>query len=100
MKVDYNSSVREQYLKSKKSIHINISTVRHRVLKAQVALHNTSIQAFLEEVCGLLCEEDEKMIKILKSLDKSGKKTKTKNQQSHLVKEEKDEIYKFIEEQD
>lgn len=96
MKVDYDSSIKEQHLKSKKSIHINLSSIRHRVLKAQVALHNTSIQAFFEEVCGLVCEQDESVMKILRNLEGNNKKVKTKSQ---LVNEEKDEIYKFIEEQ-
>tara|TARA_Y100001972_G_scaffold124019_2_gene172312 strand:+ start:3274 stop:3567 length:294 start_codon:yes stop_codon:yes gene_type:complete len=96
MKVNYDASIKEQYLKRKKTVHISLSPVRHRVLKAQVALHNTSIQAFLEEVCGLICEEDEYIMNILKRLSEEKAKRKTK---SRLVKEEKDEIYKYIEEQ-
>ncbi len=93
MKVKYEPSIKEQKLNSKKTVHITISSVRHRVLKAQVALHNTSIQGFFEEVCGLLCEEDERILDILRSLaDK-----KLKKEKRQLVNEEKDEIYKYIE---
>ena len=96
MKVEYDASIKEEYLKQKKTVHIALSPVRHRVLKAQVALNNTSIQRFLEEICGLVCEEDEYIMKVLQSLshEKKRKKRKTKSQ---LVNEEKDEIYKYIE---
>lgn len=99
MKVEYDATIKEEYLKQKKTVHISLSPVRHRILKAQVALNNTSIQRFLEEICGLVCEEDEHIMKVLKSLshDKQSKKRKTKSQ---LVNEEKDEIYKYIEDQD
>ena len=97
MKVNYDASVKEEYLKRKKTVHIALSPVRHRVLKAQVALNNTSIQRFFEEICGLVCEEDEHIMKVLTKLSEE-KRTKKKSK-SQLVNEEKDEIYKYIEKQ-
>lgn len=96
MKVEYNESIEDRHIKRKKSVHIDLSPVRHRVLKAQVALNNTSIQAFFEEICGLVCEEDEYIMKVLKGL---GNLKIQKSKKSKLVNEEKDEIYKYIEEQ-
>ncbi len=96
MKVKYDATIEEHHLKRKKTVHVSLTPVRHRILKAQVALHNTSIQAFLEEVCGLICEEDEYIMNILKRLSDQKLKKKSKTQ---LVNEEKDEIYKFIEDQ-
>lgn len=95
MKVKYEPTIKESKLNRRKTVHITISPVRHRVLKAQVALHNTSIQGFFEEVCGLLCEEDERILDILKSISDK----KLRKEKSQLVNEEKDEIYKYIEDE-
>ena len=95
MKVDYRPNIKEKYLRRKKSVHINISETRHRVLKAHLSLYNTSIQSFFEEICARVCEEDEYVMSIIKDIQDRKRNEQFKN----LVAEEKDELYRFIEEE-
>lgn len=94
MKIKYEPTLSEKTFGSKKSVHISISPTKYRVFRAHLSLHDISMQAYFEEICGLVCEENDYLLKIMKDLQDRKRFKSTKK----LYKEEQDDIYDFIKE--